>query len=399
MRAACTLTAQPSRPRAAARTAFDRGRIADAAEKIDKAAFTRADLIEIVGAQLPVNSERTPRELVEAAVDEVSIRLTAPRAAHQREGHARFTLDRILAEEVAVLGLVDARNVRAVLRIKEGHTAGLSADQARAIRNIAESPWLVQPLAAPAGAGKTTSLRALRATARDFYNRRVLVLAPTGQAVDVAVREGAGDTGMTIATALKDLRESRLRLHPNTLVIVDEAAMVGTSELRELLAATTAAGVKTVLVGDAHQLAPVRARGGMFAQFCADLPWAQQLCEVWRMRDPEERSASLALRDGGPAPRRRAIDWYRTHGRLHRGDPVTMAHDVVNAYAADINAGKDALLVCDTTEMCDALNRRIHDAKVHADAPTVTATRGQRIAVGDLNHQPAQRCHDEDLPS
>jgi hypothetical protein len=61
-----------------------------------------------------------------------------------------------------------------------------------------------------------------------------------------------------------------------------------------------------------------------------------------------------------------------------------MAHDVVNAYAADINAGKDALLVCDTTEMCDALNRRIHDAKVHADAPTVTATRGQRIAVGDL---------------
>jgi hypothetical protein len=155
-------------------------------------------------------------------------------------------------------------------------------------------------------------MRALRATARDFYNRRVLVLAPTGQAVDVAVRGGAGDTGMTIAKALKDRRESRLRLHPNTLVVVDEAAMVGTSELRELRVATTAAGIKTVLVGDAHQLAPVKARGGMFAQFCADLPWAQQLCEVWRMRDPEERSASLALRDGGPAPRRRAVEWSGT---------------------------------------------------------------------------------------
>jgi ATP-dependent exoDNAse (exonuclease V) alpha subunit len=34
--------------------------------------------------------------------------------------------------------------------------------------------------------------------------------------------------------------------------------------------------------------------------------------------------------------------------------------------------------------MCDALNRRIHDAKVQADAPTVTAARGDRIAVGDL---------------
>ena len=56
--------------RAAARTPFDRARLADAAEKIEKAAFTRADLVEIVGAQLPVDTERTPRELVEAAVDE-----------------------------------------------------------------------------------------------------------------------------------------------------------------------------------------------------------------------------------------------------------------------------------------------------------------------------------------
>ena len=68
--------------RAAARTPFDRARLADAAEKIEKAAFTRADLVEIVGAQLPVDTERTPRELVEAAVDEIGMRLTAPRAAH-----------------------------------------------------------------------------------------------------------------------------------------------------------------------------------------------------------------------------------------------------------------------------------------------------------------------------
>ena len=65
----------------------------------------------------------------------------------------------------------------------------------------------------------------------------------------------------------------------------------------------------------------------MFAQLCNDLPWAQRLSEVWRMRDPEERAASLALREGGPAPRRRAIDWYRSHDRLHAGDAVTMAND------------------------------------------------------------------------
>ena len=113
--------------RAAARTPFDRARLADDAAKVEKAAFTRADLVEIVGAQLPVDSERTPRELVEAAVDEIGIRLTAPRAAHQREGHERFTLDRILAEEKAVLDLVDARDDRALLWVKHEDTEGLSA--------------------------------------------------------------------------------------------------------------------------------------------------------------------------------------------------------------------------------------------------------------------------------
>jgi hypothetical protein len=97
----------------------------------------------------------------------------------------------------------------------------------------------------------------------------------------------------------------------------------------------------------------------MFAQLCDDLPWTQKLSEAWRMHDCEERSASLALRDGGPAPVRRAIHWYRTHDRLHTGDQIAMATDALSAYRADTAAGKDALLLCDTTEMADALNRRI----------------------------------------
>jgi conjugative relaxase-like TrwC/TraI family protein len=373
-------TARAAR-RTAARTPFNTARILDAAEKIDKAAFTRADLIEILGAQLPVDTERTPRELLESAVDEVAVRLTAPRAAHQREGHERFTLDAILDEEAAVLDLVDARNDRAMLWITDRDTAHLSPDQKRAVHNIGRSPWLVQPLSAPAGAGKTTSMRALRTAAN---HRTVIVLAPTGKAVDVAIREGAGDQGYTIAKALHLLHDNQLDLGHHTLVIVDEAAMVGTADLRQLLTATTQAGAKAVLIGDHHQLAPVKARGGMFAQLCTDLPWAQRLSAVWRMRDPDERAASLALRNGGPASVRRAIGWYRTHDRLRCGDQITMAADALAAYRADTAAGKDALLVCDTTNMADALNQRIHHDTVAADEPTVAGARGHRIGVGDL---------------
>jgi hypothetical protein len=83
--------------------------------------------------------------------------------------------------------------------------------------------------------------------------------------------------------------------------VVDEASMVATPDLLE---AASVGRTKTVLVGDSYQLAPVKSRGGMFEQLCDELPWAQRLSEVWRMRDPEERQASLALRSGHGNPLR-----------------------------------------------------------------------------------------------
>jgi conjugative relaxase-like TrwC/TraI family protein len=380
------VTARESRraARAAAQAPLNRRRLLAAAEAMDKAAFTRADLVELIGAQLPIDTDRGPRELVEAAVDALGLRVSGPRAAHQREGHERLTLEAFLQEEQAVMDLVDASDPRAQLWVREHDIGGLSTDQARAVTTIAHLEQLVCPLSAPAGAGKTTSMRALAAMARRRFTARVIVVAPTGKAVDVAVREGAGDTGYTVAKAVTSVEDGSLRLGHLDLVVVDEAAMVGTDDLRRLLAATTAAHTKTVLVGDAHQLSPVKARGGMFAQLCTDLPWTQKLSEVWRMRDPDERAASLAIRDGGPAPVRRAVQWYRAHDRLHIGDPIAMATDALQAYRADVAAGKDALLICDTTEMADALNRRIHDDTISNAAPTVTAARGHRIAEGDV---------------
>jgi hypothetical protein len=61
-----------------------------------------------------------------------------------------------------------------------------------------------------------------------------------------------------------------------------------------------------------------------------------------------------------------------------------MAHDALAAYQADVDAGKDALLIADSWELADALNRRIHDQRIDPDAPTVTAARGQRLAAGDI---------------
>jgi conjugative relaxase-like TrwC/TraI family protein len=368
--------------RGAERGALDPARIAEIAADIDKAAFTRAEMVELIGAHLPADAQGEPRTLIEQAVDAVSVRITEARSAHHREGHERFTIDEIIAEEERILDMVDAAHTATRLDVRARDLGDLSPDQQRVIRAIAVSPFLVQPLQAPAGAGKTHSLKALRAAA-DRAHKDVLVLAPTGKAVDEAMQEGAGDRGLTVAKALKLIDDRELKLARSMLVVVDEASMLGTPELKKLLSAAAVGGAKMVLVGDAYQLAPVKARGGMFEQLCAELPWSQRLGEVWRMRDSEERDMSLALRSAQGNRLCGAVKWYRSHARLHMGDPVAMAADALDAYLNDRASNTDALLICDTWEMADALNRRLHDT-LTTPGPVVTGARDQQIRAGDV---------------
>ena len=146
-----------------------------------------------------------PRQVIEACVDAVGMRLTGPRLAHQREGTERFTVDQILAEERRVFDLVDETSLRNACWVRDFDTPealGLSVQQHAAVTAIAASPQLVQPLSAPAGAGKTTSMRALRTLVERQRRGTVIVIAPTGKAVDVAVAEGVATEGFTMHAAL-----------------------------------------------------------------------------------------------------------------------------------------------------------------------------------------------------
>ena len=83
------------------------------------------------------------------------------------------------------------------------------------------------------------------------------------------------------------------------------------------------------------------------------------------------------------------MDWYRNHDRLHTGDPIAMAADSLEAYRADVAAGNDALLVCDSWAMADALNRHIHDESIVADAPTVSTARAATASASGISSSAA----------
>jgi ATP-dependent exoDNAse (exonuclease V) alpha subunit len=61
---------------------------------------------------------------------------------------------------------------------------------------------------------------------------------------------------------LGDLDRGRERLDARTVLVVSEAAMVGSRKLTRLLEQAEQAQAKVVLVGDARQLAAIDAGGG-----------------------------------------------------------------------------------------------------------------------------------------
>ena len=131
-------------------------------------------------------------------------------------------------------------------------------------------------LAAPAGAGKTTTLAT--AVAR-WVDRGALVtaLAPSARAA-AELEAATGARGQTVARWLAvQARHDGERfilgdpdqLSYRSVIVVDEASMLSTADLDQLTARAAAAKARVVLVGDPAQIGAVNAPGGMFEHLTA----------------------------------------------------------------------------------------------------------------------------------
>lgn len=112
-----------------------------------------------------------------------------------------------------------------------------------------------------AGTGKTTMLKALGA-AYKASGFSVVGCCQSAAASQNLTRE-TGIASRTIASLMLSLREGRAHLHAKSIVVLDEAGMVGSREFADLQAQAIAAGAKLVCVGDPKQLQPIDA-GGIF---------------------------------------------------------------------------------------------------------------------------------------
>jgi hypothetical protein len=228
------------------------------------------------------------------------------RSLWQEPTSAHWTSPAILAEEDRILSwAIDAQlDEPTPSATVDGDV--LDVLQADAAAAVAGQDRLVV-VVGPAGTGKTTMLAA---AVEDLgrHGRLVFGVAPTAKAAHVLAQ-----TGMETDTLAKLLHEwhrgdrlpdHRYRLPTATTVVVDEASMIGTSSLHQLIRLADHLDWRLVLVGDPRQLQAV-GRGGMFTELCATSR-VHELVRIQRFTHSWEADASRLLRAGEPA----ALDLY-----------------------------------------------------------------------------------------
>ncbi len=345
-------------------------------------------LVDEVLTRRSVPLSRTERDIDTPA----ALRRSDGASVYTVAGSTLYTSADLLAAEARIVAHAGERDATratpaAVEQALARSAAGglpLNAGQAALVTEMATSGARVQLAIAPAGAGKTTAMRAL-AAAWTAGGGEVVGLAPSATAATVLGEAIAARTD-TMAKLiwhldhdLEHLPGWAQRIGTTSLVVVDEAGMADTLSLDRLIEFVTARGGSVRLVGDDQQLSAVGA-GGVLRDIRAT-HGALHLTELMRFADPAEGAASLALRDGLPE----SLGFYLDQNRVHVGDLTTLTDDVFDAWRTDRHNGRDALMLAPTRELVAELNDRARTHRLDGQTPerTVHLADGSTASAGD----------------
>lgn len=384
--------------------------LVDALTESGRATFSRHELLRAAldvlpaGAGTPQQVQATADRLVELAVGSPELLsvtapdvVDAPDVLRRRDGSSvyeqperqRWTLRSTLDEEQWLLD-VATESCRQPLSPTLLEAAickhGLGDDQADAVRELLGSPTRIGLLVGPAGAGKTRALRAV-VDAWQQAGAPVLGLTVSQAAANVLAAEAEVRAENVTKWIFETTTLRRWEMPIGALVLVDEASMIGTPDLVDIIEQARQAGGKVLMVGDPAQLAAIHI-GGAF-DLLAHRLGASRLHELRRFNEPWEAKASLTLRRRDPA----ALSEYAMRNRIHGGTRTEVEDELFDAWLGDTLATspdgerRTVLMIVGTNEQAAVLGERARNALLDAgvvhDGATVKL-RDNVASVGDV---------------
>lgn len=309
-----------------------------------------------------------------------------------------FTSERVLAAEHKILdaasravipaSTVDVFELAAQKRraelAEQGHT--LPAGQEAMARAFATSDKFLVVGIGAAGAGKTSSTR-LAVDAIEASGNRVIGMAPTAAAAAV-MRSEMRINADTVDKILTDWQSGKksLDVRPGDVLLVDEAGMIATPKMEKILTLAQERGALVRALGDYQQLSAVGS-GGALRLVDREIG-AVHLDELFRFKSREEAAATLSLREPPLVGTDKPFEWYKDNNRVVAGDADAMIEDVFRGYSADMNAGKQSIMIASTNETVTRLNdlaqaHAIEHGQVNTGAGAVALHNSSRAHVGD----------------
>ena len=241
------------------REAQERGSVRQQVSAGDSLAYAREHVFERVSVakdfELKAEALRHSRGAVDLGELKTAVLLEASRGAFLQVGNDVATRES-LARERSMIETID-RGIGAYPRL--GRTQEFVAadwlrpEQKLAIETVLDSRDLAIDLRGAAGVGKTAVLQEMKRGLTEA-RRGVVAVAPTRSAVEELEKVGFG-SAMTIARLLQDPHEQAQLT--GQVLIVDEAGMISSKDMADILALSKRAGAQIVFSGDTAQIKSV----------------------------------------------------------------------------------------------------------------------------------------------
>lgn len=253
---------------------------------------------------------------------------------------------------------VDAANAASGGRLTEEHQ--------RASRMILSGESRIEIVQGLAGSAKTTGVLAVVADEARKRGWTVEAMTPTTGSAQT-LGDSIGAKSRTVAA----VNLSPTKCAPHSLWIVDEAGLVGASDMQKLLAKADAADAKIVLVGDTRQIGSVRAGRALDQIEHADPQHTHQVTKIVRQKNETLRRAVEAAARGDVDQTFTGVEVVEHHPKGAdedaRGNARAAAIDDVAArYIRDTADGADTLVVAFAVADRDAINAAIQRDRVAA---------------------------------
>ena len=342
----------------------------------DQSTFTRGQLAKTVAGSL--GPHHTPEQFqaflakVEASPELVRIATEKGELLTTRTMYDTET--RLLGNGIIMAGSKTHAVPASVLAAIEQRAGWLTEEQKTALAHIT-APAALSAVVGVAGAGKSTIMKfAHEAWKAAGYEVRGVVYSGL---VAQALQSDTGITSQTFAAFRRGIEAGTITLGPKSVVLVDEAGMLGSQQMAWLLETARAAGAKVPLVGDYQQLQAIEAGGALRLLVEEPTIGAARLSGVMRQgahvrHDPAQWAAyewqRQATRDFAQGRAQKALAAYDAQGHVKGHDSREDARAaVVSAWLADMQKpGTSSVIIAATRAEVAALNREARQRMIAA---------------------------------